>query len=75
MILVIETITADTERVFYDGGNGLKRKAGWLNNLQLKTDLKEALIGFHVCTGIDFIPAFFKNARRGVGREGWKSQI
>ena len=57
--LVIATILAVIERVFYDGGNDLNQKGGWLNDLQPKNDLKEALTGFYAFTGNDFIPAFF----------------
>ena len=64
MVLVIAKITANVERVFYDRDNGLNRKGGWLNDLQLKHDLKEALIGFHAFTVNDFIPAFFRKGKK-----------
>ena len=66
LVLVITTITTDIERVFYDGVNGLNRKGGWLNDLQLKNDLKEALIGLNAFTGNNFIPAFFKKRQEVV---------
>ena len=47
--------------------NGLHQKGGWLNNLHLKNDLKEALTGFHAFTRNTFIHAFFKKVRRSVG--------
>ena len=64
LVLVITTITTDIERVFYDRVNGLNRKGGWLNDLQLKNDLKEALIGLSAFTGNNFIPAFFKKSKK-----------
>ena len=69
LVLVIAAITTDIERVFYDGGNGLNQKGGWLNDLQLKNDLKEALIGFHAFTGNDFIPAFFRKGKKKCSYE------
>ena len=68
LVLVTATITTDIERVFYNGDSGLNRKSEWLNDLQLKNDLKEGLIGFHAFTGNDFFPVFFfEKARRSVG--------
>ena len=64
LVLVIVTILADIERVFYDGSNNLNQEGRWLNDLQPKNDLKEALTGFHAFTGNDSIPTFFRKGKK-----------
>ena len=59
MVLAASLISSSQDRVFLDYGNGKHRKTIKLNNVNMATDLKLALVGFHAFTGNDYISSFF----------------
>ena len=53
MVLAVSLISSSQDRLFIDYENGKNRKAVKLRNVNMATDLKEALVGFHAFTGND----------------------
>ena len=51
---------AQRSRVKFDYGNGSNRKEIWLDQINLRADRRQALIGFHSFTGNDYVSAFFR---------------
>ena len=50
-------------KIFIDYGNGKNLKAIKLSNVNMATDLKLALVGFHAFTGNDYISSFFTKGK------------
>ena len=69
-VIALGTI-AQRSRVKFDYGNGSNRKEIWLDQINLRADRRQALIGFHSFTGNDYVSAFF---RKGMG-VCWKIMI
>ena len=69
-VIALGTIT-QRSRVKFDYGNGSNRKEIWLDQINLRADRRQALIGFHSFTGNDYVSAFF---RKGKG-VCWKMMI
>ena len=57
-VIALGTI-AQRSRVKFDYGNGSNRKEIWLDQINLRADRCQALIGFHSFTGNDYVSAFF----------------
>ena len=69
-VIALGTI-AQRSRVKFDYGNGSNRKEMWLDQINLRADRRQALIGFHSFTGNDYVSAFFCKGK-GVC---WKMMI
>ena len=70
LVIALGTIT-QRSRVKFDYGNGSNRKEIWLDQINLRADRRQALIGFHSFTGNDYVSALF---RKGKG-VCWKMMI
>ena len=71
MVFAVSLIFSSKDRVFIDYGNGKNRKAVKLSNVNMATDLKQALVGFHAFTGNDYVSSFFTEGKT----EGWKNMV
>ena len=58
-------------RVFIDYVNRKNRKAIKLSNMNMATDLKQALVGFHAFTGNDYVSSFFAKGKTAT----WKKMV
>ena len=61
-VIALGTI-AQRSRVKFDYGNGSNRKEIWLDQINLRADRRQALIGFHSFTGNDYVSAFFRKGK------------
>ena len=50
-------------RVFLDFGVGMHRKGMYLHDIEMGTDQKKCLVGFHAFTGNDYISSFFQKGK------------
>ena len=70
MVLPVSLISSSKDPVFIDYVNGKNRKAIKLNNVNIATDLKQTLVGFHVYrfafTGNDYVSSFFTKGRTAI---------
>ena len=57
-VIALGTI-AQRSRVKFDYGNGSNRKEIWLDQINLRADRRQALIGSHSFTDNDYVSAFF----------------
>ena len=71
MVFVVSLISSSQDRVFIDYGNGKNRKAVKLSNVNMATDLKQTLVGFHAFTGNDYVSSFFTKGKT----ESWKKMV
>ena len=58
MVIALGTI-AQRSRVKFYYGNGSNRKEIWLDQINLRADRRQALIGSHSFTENDYVSAFF----------------
>ena len=63
MGLAVLLIYSSQDCVFIDYGNGKNRKAIMLSNVNMATDLKQALVCFHAFTGKDYVSSFFTKGK------------
>ena len=63
MVLPVSLISSSKDPVFIDYVNGKNRKGIKLNNVNIATDLKQTLVGFHAFTGNDYVSSFFTKGR------------
>ena len=61
-VIALGTI-AQRSRVKFDYGNGSNRKEIWLDQINLRADRRQALIGFHSFTGNDYVSTFFRKGK------------
>ena len=59
-VIMLSLIVNQCERVILDFNKGKDRKAVRLSDVDMSTEEKVALIGFHAFTGNDYVSAFFK---------------
>ena len=71
MVLAVSLISSSQDWVLIDYGNGKNRKVIKLSNVNMVTDLKQALVGFHAFTGSDlrFI-VFYKRKNSKLEENG-----
>ena len=58
-VIALGTIV-QRSRVKFDYVNGSNRKEIWLDQVNLRADRHQALIGFHSFTGKDYVSTFFR---------------
>ena len=58
-VLLTSLIIDSADRVFLDVYTGKNRKILHLSDVELSTEEKKALIGFHAFTGNDYVSSFF----------------
>ena len=63
MVRAVSLISSIQEWVFIDYGNGKNHKAIKLSNVDMETDFKQALVGFHAFTGNDYVSSFFTKGK------------
>ena len=63
-ILLTSLITDSADKVFVDVNTGKNRKVLQLSDIELSSDEKEALIGFHAFTGNDYVSSFFRKGKK-----------
>ncbi|KAG1650541.1 hypothetical protein GQR58_027914 [Nymphon striatum] len=59
-ILVILLGKSECQQIYLDSGTGLHRKGMRLSDIQMSTERKRCLIGFHAFTGNDYNSSFFR---------------
>ena len=62
-VLLTSLIIDSADRVFLDVNTGKNRKVLRLSDVELSTEEKKLLIGFHAFTGNDYISFFFGNRK------------
>ena len=62
-IIMLSLITEGCARVIIDFNKGKDRKAFYLSQVDMTSEEKQALIGFHAFTGNDYISAFFRKGK------------
>ena len=62
-VIMLSLIVNQCERVILDFNKGKDRKAVRLSDVDMSTEEKAALIGFHAFTGNDYVSAFFKKGK------------
>ena len=62
-ILVILLGKSECQQIYLDSGTGLHRKGIKLSDIEMSTERKRCLIGFHAFTGNDYISSFFRKAK------------
>ena len=63
VVLTVALLYEFRNRVLIDDGSGENRKVMRLSNIDIKIDLVDALIGFHVFTGNDYISSFLRKGK------------
>ena len=63
MILAL-SLTADQSKAYIDYRSGKRRREIWLKDINLKEADRKTLIGFHLFTENDYVPAFFSKGKR-----------
>ena len=65
-VLFISTLLEESEqkRIYIDFGNGKSRKTLHLNSVDMNSDLKSALTGFHAFTGNDYLSCIFRKSKK-----------
>ena len=71
MVLAVSLISSSQDWVFIDYGNGKNHKAIKLSNVNMETDFKQALVGFHPITGNDCVSSFFTKGKTA----SWKRMV
>ena len=71
MVLAVSLISSSQDWVFIDYGNGKNHKAIKLSNVNMETDFKQALVGFHPFTGNDCVSSFFTKGKTA----SWKRMV
>ncbi|KAG1673323.1 Multidrug resistance-associated protein 4 [Nymphon striatum] len=62
-ILVILLVKSECQQIYLDSGTGLHRKGMRLSDIQMSTERKRCLIGFHAFTGNDYNSSFFRKGK------------
>ena len=55
---------SEQKRIYIDFGNGRSRKTLHLNSVDMNSDLKSALTGFHAFTGNDYLSCIFRKLKK-----------
>ena len=63
-VVLVSLITCCADKVFADVNTGKNRKVLRLLDVKLSTYEKEALVGFHVFTGNDYVSSFFGKGKQ-----------
>ena len=65
-VLYISTFLEESEqkRIYIDFGNGKSRKILHLDSVDMNSDLKSALTGFHTFTGNDYLSCIFRKSKK-----------
>ena len=65
-VLYISTFLEESEqkRIYIDFGNGKSRKILHLDSVDMNSDLKSALTGFHAFTGNDYLSCIFRKSKK-----------
>ena len=71
MVFAVLLISSSQDWVFIDYGNGKNCNAIKLSNVNMATDRKQALVGFHAFTGNDYVSLFFTKGKTA----SWKKMI
>ena len=71
MVLTVLLISLSQDWVFINYGNRKICKAIKLSNVNMATDLKQALVGFHAFTGDDYVSALFTKGKTA----SWKKMV
>ena len=62
-ILVIQLGKSECQQIYLDSGTGLYRKGIKLSDIEMSTERKRCLIGFHAFTGNDYISSFLRKGK------------
>ena len=62
-ILVILLGKSECQQIYIDSGTGLHRKGIKVSDIEMSTERKRCLSGFHAFTGNDYISSFFRKAK------------
>ena len=65
-VLLISTFLEESgqKRIYIDFGNGKSRKILHLDSVDMNSDLKSALTGFHAFTGNDYLSCIFRKPKK-----------
>ena len=64
IILSAALVKAFKNPVFFIDGHGENKKHFLLSSIDLDDDIIDSLIGFHACTGNDFVSSFFRKGKK-----------
>ena len=63
LVILLNKLLDDQDRVYLDYGNGKHRKGLWLSDIDLSDEIKKSILGFHAFTGNDYISSFFRRGK------------
>ena len=63
IVLMINMFIEHPEHFFIDSGSGKNRKGFRLNQINMDSEVKKSLIGFHAFTGNDYVSSFYNKGK------------